>query len=126
MEVVFRQHLTRTEQRGPFQHIAEFSDVSGPGVRLQRLHCVRTELQICFANIGFYAIEKVLDNNWNVFPALAKRRGCQSNGTYAKVKILPKKASPDQGWHVCMTGGDQANIHSSITHVAQSAKLFFL
>src|SRR5689334_20568906 len=78
------------EQERFSDDIFQFAHITGPGVRLQKIHRIRMNGRFGRAEFGPVLMEKVADNGRNIFAAIAQGRQVDDNDAESIVKVVAK------------------------------------
>src|SRR3989454_8653032 len=128
---VFRQQvaihvLLGGEHDGALDDIFKFTDVARPVVVHQEFHSGSGEapLRLCI----FLAVtpEKVVDQQGNIFLAVAQRRQVDGNNVEPVEEVFAKAALAHQSHQIRIGGGQDANVHLDGFGTAQAHVLTLL
>src|SRR5215831_1132525 len=124
--VVEPQHIAARQQNGPFDDVLQFSNVSGPGVRLQRFDRPRSESESTPAVALRGLLEEMCREARKVFGSLAER--WQHNRKHAEA--IEQVAAETTGGNflskVPVGRGYHSDVDSSCCFVADALESTFL
>ena len=78
----------RADDHQAFDQVAQFADISGPGVAEQDVHGGVAELAVFFAVGGAEFVEEITREHGDVFHAIAQRRHEEGNYVEAVEEVL--------------------------------------
>src|SRR6266446_10156827 len=91
-QIVDREILGVAKNNRALDYVAQFADVTGPGIRLKQVQRFSAYTPNVFSGFPGVAIDKVLHQHRNVFSSLPQRRNLKRKYIQAVEKILAERA----------------------------------
>src|SRR5262252_9275803 len=97
-------------QDGAFDGVVQLAHVAGPGVLRKRVYRRRVERSDEFAIVLGVQLQKMIGEQWDVFPAVAQRRYADFDRVQAEEQVLAEAAGGDLGVEVGVGGRDDPHV----------------
>ena len=114
------------EDRRPLDHVAQLADVARPGVVLEQAHGVLVDALDRLAVARVELVQEGLDEERDVFLALAQRRQLDGEDVQAVVEILAQLAAADGFGRIDVGRGDDPHVDLLLLAAAEAPELALL
>ena len=115
----------RNDERA-FNHVLQFTDVTRPGILLQRFESLLLNTLDLFSRSLRVTIDKVIHEQWNVLFPFTQRRQFDGKNVEPVVKITAKGAVRDGRLQITIRRCNHADISAQNFRPADAFKLAFL
>src|ERR1700758_2664502 len=116
------QYRTRGQNYGPFNHVFQFAYVTRPSVFNQRLHRPRWDRVDRLVHLLRRHFHKMLNEEGNIFGALAKRRNDDRKYVQAVIQGAAKLTFGDHFFQIAMGSGDDSDVDLHRSRASQALK----
>src|SRR5215469_3657846 len=120
------QRLCLTDNDGALDHIFELTNISWPGVRLQKLECLLLNAADVFASFSGKTGNEVLHQNGNIFCAFSERRDVDREDLESVEQILSKCPCSNRFLQIAVSRCQDTHIHPNWFIAADTLELPFL
>ncbi len=114
------------EEEGSLDGIAEFADVAGPIIALERVFGSECQLFCRFSIGGGDIVDELVGERQDFVAAAAQRLDAEADDVEAEVEILAEGSFADHCGEVAMCGGDDSEIDGNRLHAADGDDRSFL
>src|SRR5207237_6575102 len=101
--------------------IAQFADISGPGVAHENVHHFSANSADVLAVLGVDVAQDVLDKERNVVFVFAERRQVDVKNVQAEIEVLPQLAAADSLLGIFVGCRDDAYVYRSFGFASEAA-----
>ena len=118
--------LPVTHDHGALENIAQFAHVARPGVAVKKLAHFGIDAANLPAVLGIEIAQNVLDQQGEIFLAIAQGRQMNVKHVQAEIEILPKLAVRNSLLGIFIGGREHAHVHRRFGLAAQAPDLAVL
>src|SRR5262249_44677959 len=120
------QYRLRRKNHRAFNKVLQFTDIAGPLVSHQRIHCVRGNCVNSFIHPLRVKSREMPHQSRDVVNAVAKSRDLNWKYLQPVVEVFAKRSFLDHGGQVAMRGSDQTNVNLVRAVTSEPLELLFL
>src|SRR5262249_49177889 len=118
--------VTIAKNDGPFNYVLKLSNVSGPGIRLKKLHAFLIDRSYFLSQLGGISINEIFREQRDIFFPFTQRGDIDGKHINPVEKIRPKRAGLDRCFEITICCSNNTHIRSNRLRPSDSAKLSFL
>jgi hypothetical protein len=109
-----------TQEHQATNHILEFSNIAGPTVLVEKLHCFAREIKAGVVAVLGELLAEIIDERSDIIPSLSERRDKYPNNVKAIVQVLSETALSDTLFELLIGGGHDPTVNLHILFPAQA------